>query len=171
MHAPPRPDPRDLRLVVDDARSSMAGCRAASLAVVRGEEAVMVVGTSALGRRLEEAQWAAGHGPGIDALRQLQVFNVASLASAPAWPEFTELALAQGVRSTLAVPVTAGGRALGVLNLYSADVDAFSGREPIALRYASDAASMLAGSEWTAVVRRPGPVGTTEGPAVVPAAT
>ncbi|MFP5377652.1 MAG: GAF domain-containing protein, partial [Acidimicrobiia bacterium] len=111
------------------------------------------------------------HGPGIDALRQLQVFNVASLASAPAWPEFTELALAQGVRSTLAVPVTAGGRALGVLNLYSADVDAFAGREPIALRYASDAASMLAGSEWTVVVRRPGPVGTTDGPAVVPAAT
>ncbi|HVM02899.1 MAG TPA: hypothetical protein VM263_09540, partial [Acidimicrobiales bacterium] len=96
MHAPSAADAHELRLVVDDVRSSMAGCRAASLTVVRGEEAVMVVGTSALGRRLEEAQWAAGHGPGIDALRQLQVFNVASLASARAWPEFTELALAQG---------------------------------------------------------------------------
>ena len=163
------PDGESLRLVVEQVRASMAGCEAAAVTVVHGDEPVMVVGTSLLGCELEEAQWAAGHGPGIDALRQLQVFNVTCLATARSWPDFTRTALGRGVRSTLAVPLTGKGRALGVLNLYAPEVDAFVGHEPIALRYASEAASLLAGAEWIRGVRPPCVPGTAGGPGMVPA--
>lgn len=139
------PDGDALRLVVEQARSSLAGCDAAAVTAVVGERPVMVVGTNLLGCQLEEAQWGAGRGPGIDAMRQLQVFNVASLAAALSWPEFTRAALGRGMRSALSVPVTTRGRALGVLNLYSSQPGAFTGREPIALRHASAAALLLAG--------------------------
>lgn len=142
------PDGDGLRLVVEELRSSTPGCAAAAVSVVKGDDPVAVVGTSRLGRQLEEAQWAARRGPAVDAIRQLQVFNVSCLSTARSWPEFTRVALGRGVLSTLAVPVTSGGRAIGVLNLYSNERDAFDGREPVAVRYASRAAALLAGVEW-----------------------
>ena len=163
------PDGDGLRLVVEEVRSSIPGCEAAAVSVVQGDDPVTVVGTSLLGCQLEQAQWTAQRGPAVDAIRQLQVFNVARLSAALSWPEFTRIALGRGVRSTLAVPVTAGGRALGVLNLYSSEPDAFAGRESVAVRYASQAAALLAGVEWT-----PGHSGSQSrraagGPDVVPA--
>lgn len=164
------PDGDGLRLVVEEVRSSVPGCGAAVVSVVRGDDPVTVVGTSLLGCQLEQAQWTAQRGPAVDAIRQLQVFNVSCLSTARSWPEFTRVALGRGVRSTLAVPVTARGRALGVLNLYSSERDAFAGRESVAVRYASQAAALLAGVEWTPAVSGPSPAGPPAGgPDVVPA--
>lgn len=148
-----------LRLVADEARAVLPGCEAAGVTVVHGEDPLLVVGTSLLGRQLEDLQWDAGHGPGIDAIRQLQVFNVACLASARSWPEFTRVALSRGVRSSLTVPLTARGRALGALTLYSFEKDAFTGHEHVGIRYAVEAAAVLAGAEWTtgAARARPAP--------------
>lgn len=161
------PDGDALRLVVEDVRSSLPGCDAAAVSAVVGERPVMVVGTSALGCQLEEVQWSAGRGPGLDAVRQLQVFNVESLAAAPSWPEFTRAALGRGVRCALSVPVTARGRALGVLNLYSSQPGAFTGREPVALRHASAAALLLARLDQLPVAPLPPPA--ADGSDVVPA--
>lgn len=147
------PEEDALRLVAEDVRSAIVGCDSVAVSAVVGEQPVMVVGTDLLGCQLEQAQWSAGRGPGIDAIRHLQLFNVESLAAARSWPEFTRIALGRGVRSTLAVPVTAGGRSLGVLNLYSSEPGAFTGREPVAIRHASEAAALLAGVEWTLAAR------------------
>ena len=133
-----------LLAVADGARSMVAGCTAAAVTVVRHDEPVLLVATSLRGRQLERAQWTAGHGPSIDAIRQLQVFNVASLAATASWPEFASVALARGVHSVLALPVTARGGALGVLALYGGDPGAFDGHEADGLRYATGAAAVLA---------------------------
>lgn len=138
-----------LRLVVEEARSQLPRCATAGVTVVHERQPVLVVGTSLLGRQLEEAQWAAGHGPGLDAVRQLQVFNVASFGATGSWPDFTRVALSRGVRSALAVPVTARGRALGSLTMYSAMADAFEGCEKVGLQYATEAASVLASVQGT----------------------
>ena len=154
MGLPEEADEEALRLVAEEARAVLPGCAAVGVTVVDGEDPLLVVGTSLLGRQLEDLQWEAGHGPGVDAVRQLQVFNVACLASARAWPEFARVALSRGVRSSLAVPVTARGRALGALTLYSFGEDAFTGHEHVGVRYATEVAAVLAGAEWTTKAAR-----------------
>ncbi|MGH9178944.1 MAG: GAF domain-containing protein [Acidimicrobiales bacterium] len=131
-----------LRHVTAEALLIVRSCSAVAVTVATYAP-VMILGTSAVAVQLDQAQWEAGQGPGIDAIQQLQVFNVADLAATRSWPEFTALAVAHGLRSSLAVPVTWRGRAMGALNLYSVEPDGFAGLEPLGLRLASDAALAL----------------------------
>jgi len=121
-----------LRLVAEKARSR-AGCGAAGVTLLRGDDSAVVVGTSLVGRQLEQAQWEAGNGPGLDAMRQLQVFNVACLVTTTSWPDFISQAVSRGVRSCLAVPIILRGRALGALDLYSFEPAGFEGAERVGL--------------------------------------
>lgn len=139
----PAPLEQALRQLADEARVLVRTCTGAALSVVTGGD-VQIVGTSLLATQLDQAQWTSGQGPGLDAIHQLQVFNVGDLRSVRSWPEFTRLALARGVAGCLAVPITWRGRALGTLNLYSATPDGFAGREQLGLRLAADAAVALA---------------------------
>lgn len=132
-----------IRRVVEEVTAGVAPCSSAAVTLVHGDKPVLVVGSSLLGHRLEQAQWDSGHGPGLDAIRQFQVFNVASLAATTSWPAFARLALSHGVRSTLAVPITLRDRVLGVLNLYSSEDEAFAGNEQVGLHHASRAALAL----------------------------
>lgn len=131
-----------LRQVTEEARLVLGACAAAAITVSSGTP-VLIVGTSKMATQLDRAQWDAGDGPGLDAMEQLQVFNVADLAAARSWPQFSDLARARGVRSSLAVPITWRGRALGALNLYSPDLDGFAGCEPLGLQFATTAAVVL----------------------------
>lgn len=144
-----------LRLVAEEACAA-AGCAAAGVTVVDGDE-VIVVGASPLGRRLVQEQWAAGEGPGLDAMRHLQPFNVAFLATATSWPAFASFVVAQGVRSSLALPITLRGRALGALDLYSFEVEGFKGAEPMGLHFAAEAARVLTVDHGSAAAAAPGP--------------
>jgi len=143
-----------LRLVAEQAASAV-GCAAAGVTVVRPHGPPLLTGTALLGAQLEEEQWDAGDGPGLDAMGQLQVFNVARLVDAQSWPGFVAHAVSRGVRSCLAVPIVLRGRALGALDLYSVDPDAFDGFEQMGLHFAGEAALTLARVE----AGSPAPVG------------
>lgn len=147
-----------LRLVAEQACSTV-GCVAAGVTVVRPDGLPLILGTSLLGTQVERAQWDSGHSPGLDAIGQLQVFNVASLATAPAWPLFVVQATAHGIRSCLAAPIILRGRALGALNLYSTEPDAFDGAERVGLHFAGEAAVAL--SEIAAGQHRLPPLSVT----------
>lgn len=131
-----------LRLVAEQARAA-AGCAAAGVTIVNDRGGALILGSSLLGARLEQVQWDAGHGPGLEAIRQLQVFNVACLATTTSWPGFVSGALTMGMRSSLAVPITLRGRALGALDLYACDPAAFDGAEELTLHFAGEAAVAL----------------------------
>lgn len=155
-------DDRTLRLVAEQARTQ-AGCLAAGVTVVEQGAPALVVGTSLLGHQLEQVQWDLGQGPGMEAMRQLQVFNVACLATSRSWPDFVASALSRGVRSTLAVPVILRGRALGALDFYSDRPDGFEDAERVALHFAGEVAAALATLEpWAGLAPtgrgRPRPV-------------
>lgn len=140
----PAPDSGDteqdaLRLVARQACAHARGA-AAGITVVQGSDSPLMVATSLLSRQLEDSQWASGQGPGLEAIRQLQVFNVGDLRTTSSWPVFAALATAWGVRSCLAVPIILGGRALGSLDLYARQVGAFDGGEQIGLHFAAEAA-------------------------------
>ena len=141
-------DTEALRRVAQEATALIGTCAAAAITVVHGDVPAMVVGTCALGQHLEEAQWAVGEGPGIDAIRQFQVFNVASLPASRSWPSFRALAARRGVRSSLAVPIVHGGRVLGALDLYATEDAGFEGQEQAALGFATRAAQVLAGTAF-----------------------
>ena len=142
------------------AQTSIDGCNSAGVTLLRGGRAIPVVATGDTARELDLVQCRAGHGPCLDAIRQLQVFNVADAALATSWPDFSRAAMAKGVRSSLSVPLTVGGDALGAMNLYGELVDAFTGLEAAAVVFAVEAASTLSG----ALPREPEPHVPGHGP-------
>jgi GAF domain-containing protein len=76
---------------------------------------------------VDQAQYDSGRGPCMDAWRSAEVVRIDDLAAASSsYPEFAAAASDHGVRSTISIPLVAEADSLGALNLYSAEVGAFS---------------------------------------------
>lgn len=135
-----------LRRVVALAQAAIEGCDSAAVTLVRSGRAMPVVSTGEIARELDFVQCRSGEGPSLDAIRQLQVFNVATAADAVSWPGFSKEATARGVFSSLSVPLTVGGEAVGALNLYSKRPDAFVGCEAVAVVFGCQAAATVSGA-------------------------
>ena len=75
---------------------------------------------------IDQAQYEAGNGPCLDAFRHSKIYEIPSTARDATWPEFSRAALDHGIRSTLSMPLAAGGSALGALNFYSETEHGFS---------------------------------------------
>ncbi len=79
--------------------------------------------TDSTADQLQQLQFTLGEGPGIDAFSVASPVLIADLAdpagpAAARWPAFTPAAVAAGVRSVHAFPITLGAVALGSLDLY-----------------------------------------------------
>jgi GAF domain-containing protein len=68
---------------------------------------------------IDQAQYESGNGPCLDAFRHGKLYEIPSTTNDATWPEFSQAALAHGIRSTLSMPLIAGGSAVGALNFYS----------------------------------------------------
>jgi GAF domain-containing protein len=103
---------------------------------------------------IDSAQYESGKGPCLDAWRTKQVVRVDDMnTSDDRYPEFAELALAHGVQSTLSLPLVAGERGIGALNLYANQPRSFSADdEQIGTELAAAAAVVLANASayWSA---------------------
>jgi GAF domain-containing protein len=146
-------DPAEaLQHCVDAAESLIEACDAAAVTLVRRRRARVAASTSDLARELDWSQHRAGEGPSIDAVRQLQVFNVDSIPDAPSWPSYRRVASEKGIRSSLSVPLTVRAEALGVLNLYSRQSNAFRDCEVVAMALAARTAVALGKSHRRTVL-------------------
>ncbi|MEY2397968.1 MAG: hypothetical protein QOJ00_1142 [Actinomycetota bacterium] len=67
---------------------------------------------------IEEAQYASGRGPCLEAARTHAACEMQNAAGEERWPEFAERAAGYGICSTLSVPMLLGDRSVGALNLY-----------------------------------------------------
>lgn len=100
-------------------------------------------------RRLEDVQFTAGDGPGIDAFGSGHAVFAADLAdpvmvASGRWPIVAGVAHELGVRALFAFPLHLGAAALGVLTLYRHRPGALDGADLTrALRLASAAAAGL----------------------------
>lgn len=103
---------------------------------------------------IDEGQYASGRGPCLDAWREKRVVRVDDMDdAADDYPEFAKAARAQGVQSTLSLPLIAGDRGVGALNLYARVKDGFtSNDEALGADLAAAAAVVLANSNdyWSA---------------------
>jgi GAF domain-containing protein len=95
---------------------------------------------------VDEAQYDQDEGPCLDAYRHNRTIRVDDTSAvADGWPAFSRVAVQTGVKSTLSLPLVAGGRALGAFNLYARDPHAFSSQdESEAQLFATQAAVVLA---------------------------
>lgn len=145
-----------LTRVVALARAGLAGCDAASLTLMRNGRAIPVASTSDVARELDSIQCRTGEGPCLDAIRQLQVFKVNTATDARSWPVFSRAARSRGIVSSLSVPLTLGGEAVGALNFYARGLGVFDGCEAGAVVFAAQAAATVSGA---LPVMTPGPTG------------
>jgi GAF domain-containing protein len=67
--------------------------------------------------------------PESSVTRDGRLVRIADTSDKAHWPEFEAQAASHGVRSCLALPLNAGGRSVGALNLYASTASAFGAAE------------------------------------------
>jgi GAF domain-containing protein len=88
---------------------------------------VTAAATDPVAARVDEMQYRLDDGPCPHAMRDGEVVTIDDIAGTVRWPEFGAQAAAAGIRSCLAVPLSAvpDGEAIGVLSLYARQSGAF----------------------------------------------
>jgi GAF domain-containing protein len=114
---------RVVRLAADVVTPAAAG----GITVDRGGLAMTVATSDPLAAEIDEIQYGADEGPCLDALRGAGVVQVDDLATETRWPQYRPHAAAHGVVSSLSLPLDAGSRTVGALNLYAREPAAFAG--------------------------------------------
>jgi GAF domain-containing protein len=79
--------------------------------------------------RLDKMQFVEQEGPCLDCLREGVVTRVRDLGDDGRFPSWGPRAVEEGARSALSLPLTADGRTVGALNLYSRRPAAFGPQE------------------------------------------
>lgn len=97
------------------------------IAVVGPGEVRMVAASDEVPVGIARLQEASGQGPCLDAIREHEIFRTGDLtAEHDRWPDLARRAAQETpVRSMVAFRLFAGDRTMGVMSLYSAEVDAF----------------------------------------------
>jgi len=99
-------------------------------------------------RTIDQAQYASGRGPCLEAFTLGSTVVVPSLVGDDRWPQFAEAALAGGVRSMLSLPMLAAQRPVGALTLYAGVDGAFGEAEAATGRlFATQAAAVLVNAQ------------------------
>ena len=148
---------RDLAEVLAEittiARRSMPGSDACSITLIRDDEPFTAAHDGRMALDADELQYQRDYGPCVDAGRSGQTFTVEDMATEHRWSDYGPHAAAQGVGSSLSLPLPFQAATIGALNNYSTrragfgDVDVAVGEEvsswvALAVATASAAASM-----------------------------
>lgn len=127
---------------------AMPTASAAGVTLIEDDRAREVVFTDPTAPEIDEAQYASGTGPSLDAHRERRPCVVHATTEDARWPAFCAAAAARGVHSALALPLVVGDRSLGVLSLYAEQAGAFGDAEQrTAMRFADHAAVVLANAQ------------------------
>ncbi len=133
-----------LDAIADLAQRTIPGCDAASVTVMEDRKPGATVSTAEMAEIIDGHQYATDTGPCLEATRSETVVRVDSFDDDQRWPAFVPAVLAQGVHSSLSLPLIADHGAVGALNLYSRATAGFVGAEAVAEVFASQAAITLA---------------------------
>ncbi len=116
-----------LQLVVDLGEDYVDGCDGASLMLIGEDRTISTPAySSKVAQESDLAQYEAGEGPCLDALRDHAVYMIDDLETEVRWPKYRALALELGVRSMLSYRLYAKGRTFGALDFYSKRPNVYS---------------------------------------------
>lgn len=140
------PLPELMNRIAATARDLIAAVVDASITFTSGDDNGWTVGTTGeLATRLDEAQYALGHGPCIAAGAGGETLLIRDFALEQRWPAYAPVALEAGVHSSLSVPFPIQQHVIAALNLYSEQVDPFTDDDVVlAQQIASQAAVAVA---------------------------
>lgn len=102
-------------------------CEMVGITLFDGDRPLTAIHTHPEPPKIDQAQYDAGRGPCLDAMRTGEVRRIADTEADDQWPEFSAAAADLGVRSTLSLPMRVGTRVVGGFNMYSPHVDGFGG--------------------------------------------
>jgi hypothetical protein len=91
----------------------------------RGGRVQSVASSDRLAADVDELQYEAHEGPCLDSLASGELLVVDDYLSEPRWPLYGAHAVAHGVRSSMSVPMSAGGTTVGALNSYALEPGVF----------------------------------------------
>src|SRR5918993_4371663 len=113
------------------ARRALPGPEAASITLIRGEKAFTAAYDGQMALGADELQYERGYGPCVDAGLAGQVLRIDDMAVEERWPDYTRHAAAQGIGSSLSVPLPFQSLTIGALNVYAGQPEAFSEEDRI----------------------------------------
>jgi GAF domain-containing protein len=115
-----------LRRVADLAQDIIAGSDMASVTLKVPGHPRATVYTDDRAFEIDGAQFRAGIGPSLEAIRCQAVQRVDSTATDDRWPAFSEAARARGILSSLSIPLVIRHLGVGAVNCYSLVETAFT---------------------------------------------
>lgn len=139
-------------------KHTLRGAAEVSVTVQNGRP-VTAASSGLLALQVDQAQYAAGYGPCLDAIRLDQTITVDDQATDPRWPDYRPHALEAGVASSVSVPLLVDQVASAALNIYALRPQAFPANAVTDLQaFASYAAVILnnAGLYYAADARADG---------------
>src|SRR3954469_4729024 len=102
------------------AKGSIAGADDVSVTMTTRDNSPTTVASSGrLAEAVDERQYAAGHGPCLDAMATGQTHLVSDLRQESRWPDYVPHAIEAGGASSLSVPLIVDGVSVGAFNAYS----------------------------------------------------
>jgi hypothetical protein len=107
-----------LTSVVELAVTTIEGCDYAGIFLIEGDRVTTPVHTNPIVVEIDRAQHTTGEGPCLDAIAHRLIFYADDLGRDLRWLRFAPEATKAGVRSVLALPLSADAQ-LGALNLYA----------------------------------------------------
>ncbi|SHN47648.1 GAF and ANTAR domain-containing protein [Cryptosporangium aurantiacum] len=124
---------------------TIAAADAVSITEVDRNHATTVAHTGSRALMLDQSQYRVGCGPCMDAARGGQIVTINDMAVETRWPGYTPKALAQGIQSSLSIPLPVQHRTIGSLTLYASRPTAFDEQAvELALAFAGYAAIAIA---------------------------
>ncbi|MGW6467015.1 GAF and ANTAR domain-containing protein [Streptomyces rubiginosohelvolus] len=116
--------------ITGSATELVAGCDAAGILVLSGQESVSLAPSEPMVAELDQLQRKLGQGPCFDAARRStmkRVFRIADFTEVePRWPGFVREALKRGVGSMMGFLLFTEEEEFGALNFYSRRAGAFT---------------------------------------------
>jgi GAF domain-containing protein len=110
---------KTLRQILELACAALPGGDDGGITLLEAEGPGTAFATSDAARRVDRTQYdAETGGPCLESYRRQEIMRIDSTATDRRWPEFAGTAAAEGVGSTLSVPLVVSGDGLGALNIY-----------------------------------------------------
>ncbi len=124
---------RDLSDVLSDiagiARKAVPAVDAVSITLIRHDKGFTAAYDGQLALHADELQYERGYGPCLDAGLAGQVLAIDDMSSDSRWPDYAPKAAAEGIGSSLSVPLPFQNTTIGALNSYSAKPHAFGSED------------------------------------------
>lgn len=143
-----------MQRIVVAAVDEINGATSAAITLVSGGTLSSPAHTDDVATAVGEAQRTTGQGPCVDTSRDELTIRIDDLREDSRWPEFSAIAVANGVLSILSVQLFVEGGSMGAIDIYADHVAAFDDdAENTALLLASHAAIAMAASRTVGNLR------------------